>query len=141
MPDRHKDFVLHDQRALAVSICAGNVTYIVAIRFEPLPHGILSAEKPCGRVRHVERPVVTNFESACGRSSIETATTIIVVSMPGGVACLHKYVRMAGVIAHDKNDYACFTGIQPHKFGKIDSRGGVTGHRPRRRYSPVAAIG
>src|SRR5437879_5763431 len=122
MPDRHKDFVLLDQCAIAIRIYTSKITYVVTVRFEPSPHGVLGAEKGGGGVRYVGRPVVANFEGAVGRSRsrIETATTIIVVSMPSGVACLHQYVRMAGVIAHDKKDHACFTGIQPHKFGKIN---------------------
>src|SRR6266478_6609443 len=67
-----------------------------------------------------ERPVVTDFEGANGRPRIKTASPVYVVSLPRSVGSLHKNVRMAGVIADNKKDEACFAGVQPHKFGSVD---------------------
>ena len=121
MPNGHEDFVLRDQRAVAVGIHAGEITEIVAVCFKPSKHRVFGIERPCVQIRH-EWPVVTDFVCAAGRASrIKTVSTVLIVGLPIQVGRLHQNVRMAGVISNDKHDRALVASVKPREHGKIES--------------------
>src|SRR6266403_934495 len=119
MSYRHEDSVLGDQRAVTVCIYASRIRDVVPVRLEKMNHLVFVGEE-LPEVNY--GPVVTDLVSAANRvSSVETVSTVFVVSLPGCVVGLLQDVRMAGVIAHDKNHGRNLSGVQPDESCKIDS--------------------
>ncbi len=122
MPYRHKNLVLRDQSPVTIRIYASEVTDVVPICLKEMNDRILIRVESPETISRLAWPVVTDFVSAAGRvSDVKTVPTVVVVSLPGCVVGLLQDVRMAGIIAHDKNNGARLAGIQPYEFGKINS--------------------
>src|SRR5467141_2256195 len=105
MPDRHKNFVLSDQRAASVRIHSCRITNVIAVRLKPSNHWIFFAENPGPAVERagVERSVVADLERSTiivisPPAAIEIWAGIIVEGLPRGIGSLKEQSGVAGVI-------------------------------------------
>src|SRR6267143_1464215 len=85
MPDRHKNFVLSDQRAASVRIHSCRITNVIAVRLKPSNDWIFFAENPGPAVERAvfQRSVVADLERS----------TIIVISPPRSHRDLGRHNR------------------------------------------------
>ena len=152
VPARDERPMVQQQRSAALGVDAGDIAHVVAVGLEESDHRNLRVRQPVGRgvARSAERAVVGDLvrglvpagvaRRARDGARVEAVAAVVVVRLPRGVRRLHDDVGVAGLVAHHEGHQRPRSVVVPHEVGDVDAGDRARGHRPGRRYRPVAAV-